>query len=69
MTKFFLGVLTTIVVVFFVGLGGSAADPQEALKCAPAGLKCTFDSDCCSKNCVNDPNLGSVWKPEGASWT
>jgi hypothetical protein len=37
--------------------------------CVPEGRKCTFNSDCCSKNCVNDPKLGKVCKPKGASWT
>ncbi len=37
--------------------------------CVPLGRACTFDSDCCSKNCFNDPKLGKVCKREGASWT
>jgi hypothetical protein len=37
--------------------------------CVPAGRKCTFGSDCCSKNCVHDPKLGKVCKAKGASWT
>ena len=50
------------------------ASPHSGLElsdwtCAPEGRSCTFDSDCCSKNCVSDPNLGKICKPKDASWT
>jgi hypothetical protein len=46
-----------------------ATAPASDWTCAPEGRKCTFGSDCCSKKCVNDPKLGKVCKPKGASWT
>ena len=48
---------------------GYAGRPSSPLACAPEGVKCNFDSDCCTKNCVSDPRLGRICKPQGASWT
>jgi len=45
------------------------AEPTSGWTCVPLGRECTFDSDCCAKNCVSDPKLGKVCKPKDASWT
>lgn len=40
----------------------SKARHASGWTCVPLGRKCTFSSDCCSKNCVSDPKLGKVCK-------
>ena len=61
MTIAMRSLLVPLLLALVPALTGST-EPASDWTCVPEGNKCTFDSDCCSKNCVNDPKLGKVCK-------
>ncbi|MCA9521927.1 MAG: hypothetical protein KC609_13175 [Myxococcales bacterium] len=64
--------LALLILLSALSIPAAFATPKNApivMSCAPNGSRCTFSSDCCSRNCVSTPRVGRVCKTRGSSWT